>query len=290
MHRRLNAVKNLARRCRLCPRRCGVKRFAGELGECRIGYGPVYSSANLHCGEEPPISGFRGSGTIFLTSCNLHCKFCQNFPISQLRNGIETTPEGLARQMLILQARGAHNINFVTPTHQAAAIFEALIIAYENGLRLPVVYNCGGYESLEMLKLWDGIIDIYMPDIKYADDNAAVELSQAPDYVKHNRSALKEMQRQVGMLQIDENGVAVRGMLIRHLVLPENLAGTAESLKFIAEELSPQSYISLMSQYFPAFQAHHDARLARKISAIEYKQAREALDKFGLNNGWVQPF
>ncbi len=290
MRQRLNEVRNLAQLCKLCPRQCKVNRLDGEIGECRIVYGPIYSSANLHYGEEPPISGSRGSGTIFLTSCNLHCKYCQNFPISQLRNGIVTTPEGLAKQMLILQDYGAHNINFVTPTAQAAAIFESLLIAYENGLNIPIVYNCGGYESLEMLKLWDGIIDIYMPDIKYSDDKVAFELSQVKDYVKHNRLAIKEMYRQVGTLVLDEQGIAVRGLLVRHLVLPENLSGTFENLKFIAEEISPNTYISLMSQYFPAYLAHNDARIARKITATEYRKACETLDRFGLKNGWIQPF
>ena len=288
MERRLPEVQRLAHECKLCPRECDINRSAGEVGDCRIGYGPVYSSANLHHGEEPPISGTRGSGTIFLTSCNLHCIFCQNYPKSQLRNGIETTPQGLAN--LNLQDRTAHNINFVTPTHQAAAIFESLIIAYRQGLNLPLVYNSNGYESLEMLKLWDGIMDIYMPDSKYACDEAAKSVSKAVDYVHHNRISLKEMHRQVGLLELNGEGVAQRGLLIRHLVLPGGLTDSEEVLRFIAEELSPKTYISLMSQYFPAYKAHDHDLLKRRINSEEYEQVVDALEKHGLDNGWTQPY
>jgi len=280
----------LARNCRLCPRECGVDRLAGELGVCQIGRGPVYSSANLHYGEEPPISGQRGSGTIFLTGCNLNCMFCQNYPISQLRNGNPISIEELAHLMLKLQNMGAHNINFVTPTHQASLIFEALLIAYKKGLSISIVYNSGGYESLEMLKLWDGIIDIYMPDSKYGRDDSALQLSNAPDYVQHNRIALKEMQRQVGVLELDEKGIAVSGLLIRHLVLPGDLTGTEEVLRFISEDISPKTYISLMSQYFPAWQALKHPVLSRGLRIAEYTKAIEALAKYDLDNGWTQPF
>ena len=290
MESRLEQVRALARECRLCPRECGVNRFAGELGTCKVGCGPIYSSVNLHFGEEPPISGYRGSGTIFLTGCNLKCEFCQNYPISQLRHGIPCTTEELARQMLWLQERGAHNINFVTPTPQAAALFEALTIACRRGLRLPIVYNCGGYESLDMLRLWDGVIDIYMPDAKYASMESALMVSFAPDYPRFNRLALKEMRRQVGVLQLDSEGIATRGLLIRHLVLPNGLAGSEEVFRFIAEELSVDTYISLMSQYFPAWRACDNQTLNRRLTRQEFRRATSALRHHGLENGWIQPY
>lgn len=290
METRLEAVLDFMRSCRLCPRECGVNRLDGELGICQTGGDPVYSSANLHQGEEPPISGFHGSGTIFLTGCNLRCIFCQNYPISHLGNGNKINIKVLAGLMLDLQDQGAHNINFVTPTHQASFIFEALIHAYQRDLRIPIVYNCGGYESLEMLRLWDGIVDIYMPDAKYGMDESAGVISNVTDYAKHNRAALKEMHRQVGVLELDDSGVATRGLLIRHLVLPGNLSYTDEVLCWIAEELSKDTYVSLMSQYFPAWQALDSATLNRTLRAEEYRAAVEALRKYGLNSGWTQPY
>ena len=290
MERRLPLVHQLAKHCRLCPHQCEINRLNGEVGTCRIGSEPVYSSANLHFGEEPPISGTRGSGTIFMTGCNLRCLLCQNYPISQLRHGITTNPDQLAEKMLSLQRQRAHNINFVTPTHQAAILYETLLTAFRRGLDIPIVYNCGGYESVEMLKFWDGIIDIYMPDSKYADDQSAEIISHAPDYVSHNRAALLEMHRQVGILQLDDDGIAVRGLLIRHLVLPEGLTNSAEVLRFIAEELSPDTYISLMSQYFPAWKAVDHEFLRRRVSKKEYGLATQALKRYNLNNGWTQPF
>ncbi len=290
MKTRLEAVRNLVFSCRLCPRECSVNRLEGELGTCKIAYGPVYSSANLHFGEEPPISGQCGSGTIFLTGCNLRCIFCQNYPISQLRNGNTVSVDYLAKRMLFLQESGAHNINLVTPTHQAAVLFETILKAYENGLAIPIVYNSNGYESVEMLKLWDGIVDVYMPDAKYGDNKSAMECSNAPDYVKHNRASLKEMHRQVGLLQLDENGVAYRGLLIRHLVLPGGLASTEKVLDWIGSELSPETYISLMSQYFPAWNAVTHPVLKRTLTVGEYREAVKALEKNNLDNGWTQPY
>ena len=289
MEERLPQVLTLAEFCKLCPRQCEVNRLDDELGECAIGGNPVYSSANLHHGEEPPISGFRGSGTIFMTGCNLNCRFCQNYPISQLRHGNTITIEILSALMLDLQDQGAHNINFVTPTHQAHAIYQALIIAYKKGLKIPLVYNSGGYDGIEMLKLWDGIIEIYMPDAKYGDKEPAEELSNAPDYPKYNRIALKEMHRQVGVLKLDASSVAERGLLIRHLVLPGGLSGSREVFRFISEELSRDTYISLMSQYFPAYMAHKHELLQRQVTRAEYLVTIEALNSFGLNNGWIQP-
>lgn len=288
MEERLQQALDLTQPCRLCPRECDVNRLDGELGTCKTGIEPVYSSANLHFGEEPPISGFNGSGTIFMTGCNLNCMFCQNYPISQLRHGNPITVEVLAALMLDLQGRGAHNINFVTPTHQAYAIYRALILAFKKGLDVPIVYNCGGYESLEMLKLWDGIIDVYMPDAKYGRDEEAGKLSNIDEYSVHNRKALKEMQRQVGVLQLADSGIAQRGLLIRHLVLPGELSGSDEVFRFIAEEISVDTYISLMSQYFPAYNAVTHKLLQRPVSREEYRTAVKTMKGFGLSNGWIQ--
>ena len=289
LERRLPRVRELTRSCKLCPRACEVNRMDGELGICCISGIPIYSSAELHHGEEPPISGHRGSGTIFMTGCNLNCRFCQNYPISQLRHGNMINVEILAALMLDLQDRGAHNINFVTPTHQAGVIYEALIIAYKKGLDIPLVYNSGGYDALEMLKLWDGIIDIYMPDAKYGNDENAMKFSNVEEYTHYNRIALKEMHRQVGVLELDDKGVARHGLLIRHLVLPGGLSGSREVFKFIAEELSKDTYISLLSQYFPAYKAITHNVLHRRISQTEYREAVEAMEEFGFTKGYTQP-
>ncbi len=279
------------RSCELCPWRCRVNRMeGGKRGVCRSYSRVKVASYNLHYGEEPPISGRRGSGTIFFSNCTLRCVFCQNYPISQLGTGKEYSDEELAEMMLYLQEEGAHNINFVTPTHFVANILNALYIAVNKGFRLPLVYNTSGYELEETLKLLDGIIDIYLPDIKYSDDKMAKKYSRAKDYVKHNRAALKEMYRQVGNLILNEEGVAVRGLIIRHLVLPNDISGTRESLRFIAEELSPEVTISLMSQYFPAYRASSYRELWRRITPREYLAAVEAMELYGLKNGWTQDF
>ncbi len=285
---RRNLANKLLESCSLCPRQCGVNRLNGETGFCGMGADLVVSSDNLHHGEEPPISGSCGSGAIFLTGCNLGCIFCQNYPISHLGHGNVMGPPELARRMLRLQERGAHNINFVTPTHFAPQIMEALGLAFEAGLDIPIVYNCGGYESLDMLRLWDGIVDIYMPDMKYSDPAAAEQYSSASDYPEANRAAIREMHRQVGNLQLDKDGIAKKGLLIRHLVLPENIAGTADVLHFIAEDISDQTYISLMNQYFPAHKAVDMPPMNRRITQIEYEHAKDCLDKVGLRRGWVQ--
>ena len=285
---RLKKAYTLLKSCEVCPRKCRAKRLTGEKGICGAGFHPIVSSDNLHHGEEPPISGFRGSGTIFFTGCSLGCVFCQNYPISHLLHGNQNTVPRLAEIMLRLQKIGAHNINLVTPTHFTPQIMAALLIAYKKGLKIPIVYNCGGFESLNTLKLLDGIIDIYMPDMKYSDPELAKIYSSARTYPEINKAAVKEMYRQVGDLQIDENGIAKKGLLIRHLVLPENIAGTKEVLRFIAEEISPNTYISLMSQYFPAYKALSIPAINRRITHAEYKQAREYLEQFGLSRGWVQ--
>jgi putative pyruvate formate lyase activating enzyme len=285
---RLREAYRLLSPCRACPRNCGVDRLSGARGTCGMGFLPEVASDNLHFGEEPPISGSSGSGTIFFSGCSLRCVFCQNFPISQMRHGKTVTLPGLAEMMLALQERGAHNINLVTPTHFAPQIMGALLIAYRGGLRIPLVYNCGGYESLEMLRLWDGILDVYMPDMKYADPEPAGRYSAAPDYPEVNRAAVLEMARQAGILTLDEEGIAVRGLLIRHLVLPGDASGTEAVLRFIAGRISPLTAVSLMRQYFPAHRAHGIPPMDRKVTDAEYDRARNLLERFGLENGWTQ--
>jgi putative pyruvate formate lyase activating enzyme len=248
----------------------------------------MVSSYNAHFGEEPPISGTRGSGTIFLTNCNLKCIYCQNYPISQLGHGNEVAEDELARMMLSLQDRGCHNINFVTPTHYMPQILSGLALAAERGLKLPVVYNTGGYESLEALSLLDGVVDIYMPDMRYASDEMGLKYSGVPGYATHNRPAIKEMHRQVGDLAMDETGVGVRGLVIRLLVLPESVSGTEDTLEFIAREISTGSFISLMAQYFPAHKAESTPPLDRRITREEYGCALKKMMALGFSQGWAQ--
>ena len=249
---------------------------------------PKIASANVHRGEEPPISGAKGSGTIFLSGCSLKCVFCQNFPISQLGNGEEITTRELARRMLKLQRQGVHNINFVTPSHFLPQTLAALWLAIPQGFDLPIVWNSSGYEKADLLRLLDGVVAIYLPDMKYSDDFQAGELSSAPGYCKVNRAAVREMLRQVGHLVVDEDGIAVRGLIIRHLVLPEGKAGSAETLRWIAEYLGSDTHIALMNQYFPAHKALHCIGMQRKVTSEEYDQAVEVLESLGLLNGWVQ--
>lgn len=274
--------------CDFCPHNCGVNRIKGEQGRCRSGLKPRIASANLHRGEEPPISGTKGSGTIFFSGCTLSCLFCQNFPISQQNSGDTISTQQLAQRMLALQKRGAHNINLVTPTHWLPQILAALWLAVPQGFSLPIVWNSGGYETVEALQLLDGVVSVYLPDMKYSDDAQAVELSGAPGYTAVNRAAVLEMLRQVGQLQLDDNGIATRGLIIRHLVLPEARAGSAETLPWIAEQLGDDTHIALMSQYFPAWKATDTAGINRGLTHDEYDAAVEALEEAGLENGWVQ--
>ncbi len=286
--RRVKAGYDRLKRCDLCPHGCGVNRLAGEQGRCRSGAQPRIASANLHRGEEPPISGTRGSGTIFFSGCTLRCVFCQNFPISHLGNGETITTKLLAERMLNLQRRGAHNINFVTPTHYLPQILAALWLAIPQGFRLPLVWNCSGFESVDALQLLDGIVSVYLPDMKYCDDRVAQELSGAPGYRDYNRAALIEMLRQVGHLQVDGEGIAAQGLIIRHLVLPEGKAGSSETLPWIAANLGVETHVALMSQYFPAGQAATTHGVDRPLTHGEYDAACEALEEAGLENGWVQ--
>jgi putative pyruvate formate lyase activating enzyme len=288
--RRAGQARATLERCELCPRRCGINRLNGERGPCGMGELPVVAAWNAHPWEEPPISGCSGSGTVFFSGCTGRCLFCQNYPISQLHYGQEVSYERLAEMMLELQdKKGCHNINFVTPTHFVPAILAAVDIAAGLGLRIPLVYNSSGYETIEALRWLEGVVDIYLPDAKYADDCLARKLSGFPRYVEHNRAALKEIYRQVGdELILDGNGLAVRGMIVRHLVLPENLAGTPDVLRWIATELSPHVHVSLMDQYFPAHKALDHPQLGRKIRIDEYEAALQAFDEAGLENGWMQ--
>jgi putative pyruvate formate lyase activating enzyme len=267
----------------VCPRQCHINRLADKKGKCNTGRLAVVSSYAPHFGEETPLVGKHGSGTIFFTNCNLKCLFCQNYTISQLGDGTAVTKEELARMMLSLQTRGCHNINFVSPTHVVPQMLEALEIAINLGLKLPLVYNSGGYDSMETLKILDGIIDIYMPDMKYSDEKIAEELSGIKNYPSVNRAALKEMHHQVGDLQMDEDGIAMRGLLIRHLVLPHGLAGTKETTAFIAEELSRNSYINIMAQYHPCHKAFETPQLTRPLSRQEFLEAIELAQEAGLN-------
>lgn len=273
--------------CRVCPRECGVDRLNGEIGSCNAGRELGISSFHQHFGEEPPLVGKHGSGTIFFTHCNLHCVFCQNYQISQLGMGQETSTEECACMMLRLQELGCHNINFVTPTPWVPQIIKALARAQEHGLKVPIVYNCGGYESVETLTLLDGIIDVYMPDIKYADNASARKYSDVPDYWDVVRPALKEMQRQVGDLDV-ENGIAKKGLLIRHLVLPDNIAGSSACFEFIRKELSPHAVVNVMAQYYPTYQAHKYPKINRRILPREYQKALRELEEFGLDEGFRQ--
>jgi putative pyruvate formate lyase activating enzyme len=274
--------------CEVCPRKCGVKRIEGERGFCRSGEEVIVSSYNAHFGEEPPLVGNFGSGTIFFTNCNLKCVYCQNYPISQLGNGDKFTLLELAKVMLALQKRKCHNINLVTPTHFVPQILKSLKLAIKMGLHIPIVYNTSGYDSVNTLKLLDGVVDIYLPDARYADNEIARKYSSAPGYFEIMKNALKEMHRQVGDLSLNRMGVAYSGLIVRHLVLPEGLSGTKKIMRFIAGEISPHTYISLMAQYFPAYQAKQFPLLSRMINREEYREALQAFKENGLENGWFQ--
>ncbi len=280
--RRAEEALEILRNCTLCPRHCEVDRVSGERGFCRTGDMPIISSWGPHFGEEPPLVGRGGSGTVFFTHCNLGCLYCQNYTISHLGEGQEVSFEKLASVMLSLQQMGCHNINLVTPTHQVPMILMALVIARQRGLSLPIVYNCGGYESVQTLKLLEGIIDIYMPDFKYWDSDVAKRYSLAEDYPDRAKEALKEMHRQVGDLVINAEGIAERGLLVRHLVLPGGLAGTKEVVRFIAEEISRDTYINIMDQYHPCYRAFDHPPLDRRITSSEFREAVEFARRAGL--------
>ncbi len=269
-------------KCHLCPRNCGVNRLEGERGVCKAGYLPEVSSYSPHFGEERPLVGFHGSGTIFMTHCNLRCLFCQNYSISHLGKGQEVSFEKLGKMMIELQKIGCHNINFVSPTHYVPQILNALAVATEKGLSVPLVYNTGGYDTVETLKLLEGVFDIYMPDFKYSSSDVARTYSQAPDYPQAARLAFKEMHRQVRDLIIDERGIALRGLLVRHLVLPQESAGTKEAIHFLAKEISKNTYVNIMDQYHPCGSIDPKSPLSRRITIDEFNEAIEAAKKEGI--------
>jgi putative pyruvate formate lyase activating enzyme len=283
LQKRAETALAILENCCLCPRHCGVNRLEGELGVCRTGREAVVSSYSPHFGEEDPLVGRQGSGTIFMTHCNLGCVFCQNYEISHLSEGVKVSSSDLAQMMLTLQGRGCHNINFVTPTHMVPQILEALPEAVEGGLKVPLVYNCGGYEEVDSLRLLDGIFDIYMPDFKFWDSEVAERFCSAPDYFEKACAAVKEMHRQVGDLALDEEGIAIRGLLIRHLVMPEGLAGTREIMRFLANEVSKDTYVNVMSQYRPCGEAHNFPELRRSITAGEFREAISMAQEEGIH-------
>jgi putative pyruvate formate lyase activating enzyme len=267
--------------CTLCPRKCEVNRLKGQTGFCKIAAEAVVSSVGPHFGEESVLVGRGGSGTIFFAGCNLGCIFCQNYDISHQCFGAVVSIEKLARYMLELQGKGCSNINFVSPTHSIPPIIAALELAKKQGLTLPIVYNTGGYDSVETLKLLDGYIDIYMPDMKYSDPSVAKQLSDAADYPQINRAAVMEMHRQVGDLQL-ENGIATRGLLIRHLVLPNDLAGSTETIDFLAEQVSPATAINVMDQYRPCYHAFSNPMIKRRPTSDEIFSAQKYAVQKGL--------
>lgn len=279
---RIEELYGLAENCALCPRRCGAKRFKGETGLCGASDVLKIASINLHFGEEPPISGSSGSGTVFFSGCPLKCKFCQNYPISRFYTGKRYETCELAEGMKKMQDDGACNINLVTSSQYMPFVVEAIFLAKKIGLRIPIVYNSSGYEDENLLRLINNIIDIYLPDIKYSDNTKSLKYSGVPDYVSVNRKALKIMYGQVGRLKTGKDGAAVSGILIRHLVLPGGISGFKESFRFIAEELGKDVPVSLMNQYFPAYKAINDAGINRKINEEEYLEAIEELERNNL--------
>ena len=289
LRERADALYAHLKACDLCPRMCGVDRTAGETGYCRVGDKAIVSSHGPHPGEEPELVGRNGSGTIFFASCNLLCVFCQNADISHGMRGAVQTDDQLADKMLRLQAMGCHNINLVTPTHFVPQIVRAIDIAAGAGLRLPIVYNSGGYDRVETLRMLDGIIDIYMPDMKFSGSVAAEKYMNAPDYPDVVKAALKEMHRQVGDLKVDGHGVATRGLLVRHLVMPGGLAGSEEFARFIADEISCNTYVNIMPQYRPEHRAREFPELLKRDIWEQHSAAREVFRMAGVNWGGEPP-
>ncbi len=284
------AYRNLVS-CTSCPRDCKADRIHGEYGICTSGHLPVVSSYTPHFGEEPVLSGTRGAGNIFFGNCNLKCIYCQNFEISQnpkAEKNNEVTHERLAEIMLELQNKNCHNIGLVSPTHFSATILKSIYLAAQKGLNLPIIYNTNGYDSVEMLKLYEDVVDIYLPDFKYGNSEYAKKYSLVDNYFEKAREAIKEMFRQVGDELVYDGDVVVRGMIIRHLILPNDLSETEKVFKFIAEELSPDVHISLMSQYYPTHKTYKHELINRPLQNSEYERAMDLLDKYGLQNGWMQ--
>ncbi len=292
LKKRVKKLESRLSSCDICPRNCGVNRLKGERGFCNSAYFPAVSSAIAHHGEEPVLSGTRGSGTIFFGNCNLRCVFCQNYQISQdpeTQKNNEIDIHSLAEKMVYLQDEvQCHNINLVSPTHYVPQIVRAVLEAVPMGLHLPLVYNTGSYDSLETIKTLDGIISIYLPDLKYASDDNSKKYSIAPDYVKHSRAAIKEMYRQVGDIITDENGIVEKGMIVRHLILPDRLAGSVNSLRWLANKISLSVTVSIMSQYYPTVNTRKIPQLSRSISKDEHQEVVSLAHELGLENGWIQ--
>ncbi|MFM8322619.1 MAG: radical SAM protein [Chloroflexota bacterium] len=286
LERRAGEARRRLERCDLCAWECRADRLAGRLGVCQTGAVALVSSYGPHLGEEDPLRGWRGSGTIFFARCNLRCQFCQNHDISQTDAGLPLDDEQLAQIMLALQDEGCHNINLVSPTHVLAQIIEAVLLAARQGLRLPLVYNTGGYDSPGGLRLLDGIIDIYMPDMKYASAQTGQRLSRVKNYPRVNQAAVLEMHRQVGDLQLDENGLATRGLLVRHLLLPNGVSGVNDVVRFLAQAISPATYLNLMDQYHPEYNVrqnpHQYPQLNRPVTRAEYQAAVQLAQAAGL--------
>ena len=297
LDQRVEALERLLERCTVCPKECLNNRLNNEIAACYSGRLPIVSSYTPHFGEEPPLVGTKGAGNIFFGNCNLRCVYCQNYQISQthkqqLKN--EVTHERLAEMMLELQARGCHNINFVSPTHFAPQMARSIMLAAQNGLRVPVVYNTNAYDSVEVLQLLDRIVDVYLPDLKYADDESGYLYSKVSGYKEFSRAALREMYRQTGdELVFDDVGLLKRGLVVRLLVLPNDIGSVSESIEWIRDELSPRVAISLMAQYYPTHQAETNKRyvlLSRRIRESEWMKATAALEELGVTEGWVQEF
>lgn len=295
--KRVDALEALLERCTVCPRDCLNNRLQDEIAACYSGRLPIVSSYTAHFGEEPTLVGTRGAGNIFFGNCNLRCVYCQNYQISQthkeqLKN--EVTHERLAEMMLELQGRGCHNINFVSPTHFAPQMARSIMLAAEAGLKLPIVYNTNAYDSVEVLRKLEGIVGVYLPDLKYAEDEAGYLYSKVRSYKKYARRAIAEMYRQVGdQLVFSGDGLLQRGLIIRLLVLPNDVAGVRESLEWIRDELSPRVAVSMMAQYYPTHQAATSRRhilLSRRITETEWLRALTALDELGMEDGWMQEF
>jgi putative pyruvate formate lyase activating enzyme len=281
-------IFNKLEACSICPRRCAVNRLKGKTGFCKTGLQPQIYNFLVHHGEEPPISGEHGSGTIFFSRCTMSCVYCQNFEFSQEGKGKPVSCDELAKIMIDLQCGGAHNINLVTPTHVLPQILKALLLAVPQGLKIPLVYNTSGYERPEIIKMLAGIVDIYLPDMRYAENRNAKKYSNAPDYPKYNQAAVKEMHNQTGTARFDDHGIIKHGLIIRHLVLPENISGTEKTMRFIAQEISTETYISLMSQYRPYYKAAGFKGISRRLTHEEYELAQDIMQRYTLENGWVQ--
>ncbi len=290
--RRVERLEARLAECDICPRECGARRTEGKMGACNTGLLPIIASYCAHHGEEPVLSGTRGSGTIFFGNCNMRCVYCQNHQISQdpeaqQRNEVDTRV--LAERMLYLQNElHCHNINLVTPSHLVPQIARAVLEAVPLGLRLPLVYNTSSYDSLKTLKELDGVISIYLADLRYASNEMGRKYSRVRGYVEHSRAAIKEMQRQVGDLVVDEEGIAQKGLIIRHLILPNRIAGSEESLPWLVEEVSPRVAVSIMAQYYPAHRARRYRELNRKIMPEEYREVVKIVERLGIENGWMQ--